>query len=1188
MSSFQSVKTIPTDFKCSLRDSRKSYRLIELKNGILTLLISDPLDNTAGGALCVGSGSFNDPDNIIGLAHLCEHAVFLGNKQYPSPQSFFELVNNHNGSTNAYTTGEQTVFHFEIPMTTRLVNEESIYSSVLRNFSSMFQEPIFNEGLCYKEINAVNDEHLSNKGSLDKIMYHGLRILTNDKHPFSRFCTGNSITLNTSNLSKKLESYFNKNYIGNKITLVLKGPQSLNQLQKNAVQHFNPLPKTRLKTTTSPRSYSPKSNRISINSISSPLLIQNSIHQLGTNSRILKDSYAQFPDIFTRFYQLLHIENDDETLYRIVFSYKASIENVDYFERIWCGILGDESEGSLGEYLLTIKKYATSLFCQVLNVTSQDRILTIDITPANIGKKKGQEIIKIIINYIADRLCKVSNSLTRYIIDYHQILKLNYHYQNSDISPMEETAALAETLQSDFNELGLENCLHGFKNINDCDLNDSLIEQFVEISKYTLSNFNVIYVGNLESNIEEMTKPSKSTGMQDTHYQFDYTLHELKRVGEMPSIPIVPNPNEFIPKDNSVIEQSSTEFDSTFQTNKISSLQNPILIDFSKHHEIWYKKEHDIDFESKILTNFSIQRLPLSTSVKADMEILMLCHILGTSLRTRFYPAEILGYQWALYANLNGILSISYSFSGLAFNYTNILKAMIEVMKDFLSSETMSYKQFMNTRITIRQELETLKLTPGVSQAYKGSLIFLEESFWSIEERTDALELIDINDLYLHARGLLGQLKYTRILITGDCEISLCKEIGSIINRISNQENLMSSNIDLIEPKSHIIPEGKNYVFETISSNKSDPMNTVFHYIQVGPRSDSKCRVMAQLLANLFSTTANKELRGKKMIAYAVLSSMRISRSMVGAYIVLMSGSHQTLDIFNEVQSYIFELELRLLKMTDDEFRSVVLDSFKLSNEHQDSQLPSNYFFTTPPCKSSTNFSTDLESSSTHQRAWESIFNKTYIFNNSQEDDLDINFAKELTKGEFMEFFAKHISIKGLKKSSLLIFIESNLSEDDKIIKLKEQIANQLLQSNLTIPDSILDKIIRSNKADNNIIMEQISLYFMDKSAMKFVYKPLKYLKNRKRRIATELEVAKLQELKIMAAKTLGSNYLSDNPTLGVTMIDSIDQLREECQSTLNMESQFTRLNLLSSKTTTNDVDSGSDNISLLSVYAHF
>lgn len=59
-------------------------------------------------------GSLSDPVNISGLAHFCEHMLFLGTKKYPKENEYSQFLSEHAGSSNAFTSGEHTNYYFDI------------------------------------------------------------------------------------------------------------------------------------------------------------------------------------------------------------------------------------------------------------------------------------------------------------------------------------------------------------------------------------------------------------------------------------------------------------------------------------------------------------------------------------------------------------------------------------------------------------------------------------------------------------------------------------------------------------------------------------------------------------------------------------------------------------------------------------------------------------------------------------------------------------------------------------------------------------------------------------------------------------------------------------------------------------------------------------------------------------------
>jgi len=56
----------------------RDFRALRLANGLEVLLVFDPLADGAAAALDVHVGHYSDPPAFPGLAHFCEHMLFLG------------------------------------------------------------------------------------------------------------------------------------------------------------------------------------------------------------------------------------------------------------------------------------------------------------------------------------------------------------------------------------------------------------------------------------------------------------------------------------------------------------------------------------------------------------------------------------------------------------------------------------------------------------------------------------------------------------------------------------------------------------------------------------------------------------------------------------------------------------------------------------------------------------------------------------------------------------------------------------------------------------------------------------------------------------------------------------------------------------------------------------------------------
>lgn len=224
-----------------LLDDRE-YRLVTLQNGLEALLIHDPDTDKASAALDVNVGSFADPDDLPGLAHFCEHLLFMGTEKYPTENEYSSYLSAHTGQSNAYTAADSTNYYFE-------VGHEHFYGALDR-FSHFFVSPLFSPSCKDREIRAVDSE---NKNNLQNDLWrlHQIeRSLSNPAHPNSKFSTGNINTLETLPAAQKVDvrdrllEFYASHYSSNIMKLVLIGRESLDTLQDWTADLFSPIKNT--------------------------------------------------------------------------------------------------------------------------------------------------------------------------------------------------------------------------------------------------------------------------------------------------------------------------------------------------------------------------------------------------------------------------------------------------------------------------------------------------------------------------------------------------------------------------------------------------------------------------------------------------------------------------------------------------------------------------------------------------------------------------------------------------------------------------------------------------------------------------------------------------------------------------------------------------------------------------------
>jgi len=70
----------------------REYRGLQLANGMKVLLISDSETDKSSAALDVHVGHLSDPWELPGLAHFCEHMLFLGTTKYPEENEYNKFL----------------------------------------------------------------------------------------------------------------------------------------------------------------------------------------------------------------------------------------------------------------------------------------------------------------------------------------------------------------------------------------------------------------------------------------------------------------------------------------------------------------------------------------------------------------------------------------------------------------------------------------------------------------------------------------------------------------------------------------------------------------------------------------------------------------------------------------------------------------------------------------------------------------------------------------------------------------------------------------------------------------------------------------------------------------------------------------------------------------------------------------
>ncbi|XP_034051077.1 nardilysin [Thalassophryne amazonica] len=197
-------------------------------------------EKQSAAALCVGVGSFSDPNDLPGLAHFLEHMVFMGSEKYPSENGFDAALKKHGGSDNASTDCERTVFQFDV--------QRKSFKEALDRWAQFFICPLMIRDAIDREVEAVDSEYQLAKPSDShrKEMLFGN--LAKPGHPMGKFCWGNAETLKQEpkkkkiNVYKRLRAFWKRHYSAHYMTLAVQSKEKLDTLEEWVREIFSKVP----------------------------------------------------------------------------------------------------------------------------------------------------------------------------------------------------------------------------------------------------------------------------------------------------------------------------------------------------------------------------------------------------------------------------------------------------------------------------------------------------------------------------------------------------------------------------------------------------------------------------------------------------------------------------------------------------------------------------------------------------------------------------------------------------------------------------------------------------------------------------------------------------------------------------------------------------------------------------------
>eukprot|EP00927_Polykrikos_kofoidii_P083675 TRINITY_DN8626_c0_g2_i1.p1 TRINITY_DN8626_c0_g2~~TRINITY_DN8626_c0_g2_i1.p1 ORF type:complete len:1023 (+),score=157.64 TRINITY_DN8626_c0_g2_i1:85-3153(+) len=219
------------------KSDKREFEYSVLANGLRVLAVRDPQAKKAGFSVAVSAGSFLDPPELPGLAHFCEHILFLGTEKYKDEASYDEFLSKHDGSNNAFTAQEETVYFNEI--------SDAGLDEGLDRFAQFFISPLFKAEMVGRELDAVNSEHEKNIPDQNQRLWEVIRSVSRPGSVVGRFYTGTTESLGHGNATTiaALKKYHEENYCAPRMTLVLVSSRDIKKQLALVQRHFEAVPR---------------------------------------------------------------------------------------------------------------------------------------------------------------------------------------------------------------------------------------------------------------------------------------------------------------------------------------------------------------------------------------------------------------------------------------------------------------------------------------------------------------------------------------------------------------------------------------------------------------------------------------------------------------------------------------------------------------------------------------------------------------------------------------------------------------------------------------------------------------------------------------------------------------------------------------------------------------------------------
>ncbi|RYP69252.1 hypothetical protein DL771_006220 [Monosporascus sp. 5C6A] len=860
------VERVTDQLETPLLDDR-TYRVIRLPNELEALLVHDHDTDKASAALDVNVGNFSDEDDMPGMAHAVEHLLFMGTKKYPVENAYSVYLSSHSGSSNAYTGACSTNYYFDVAAKPSNGEEPSetnpspLYGALDR-FAQFFIEPLFLPSTLDRELRAVDSENKKNLQS-DTWRLHQLeKSLSNPRHPYCHFSTGNFEVLKTKpeaqgiDVRQKFIEFYGKHYSANRMKLCVLGREPLDVLEMWVADLFSGIPNKHLPQNRWETEVPFTQEHLRLQTFAKPVM----------DSRELN---LYFPFL------------DEENLYETQPS------------RYISHLIGHEGPGSIMSYIKS-KGWANSLSAGAyLICPGTPGVFDFQVRLTKEGLKHCKEIVKVFFQYVS--LLRESPPQEWIFEEQKGMADVNFKFKQK--TPASRfTSKTSSVMQK---PLPREWLLSGNSLLRKFD--PSLIVKGLELLRP--DNFRMTIVSRDFPGDWDQKEKWYGTEYKSEKLPEDF-LVELERAmrstakERLPALHL-PHRNQFIPTKLEVEKKEVKE-----------PALSPRVIRNDNVARTWWKKD-DTFWVPKANFIVSCRSRLISASAANFVMAKVFTDLVRDALEEYSYDADLAGLQYNVALHSPGLFV---EVSGYNDKLPVLLEQVLITMRDLEIKED----RFEIIRERLTRGYKNWEYQQPFHQVGDYVSWLTSENDYVVEQFVAELPNLTADSIRNFHKQVMSQM-HIEAYVHGNLYKEDALKLTDMIETILKPRPLPKEEWPIM--RSLILPPGSNFLYKKTLKDPANVNHCIEYYLYIGNKGDRKVRAKTQLLDQIIHEPAFDQLRTKEQLGYVVFSGLRGGATTYGFRFIIQSeklAEYLEARIDNFLESQATALET----MSDADFES--------------------------------------------------------------------------------------------------------------------------------------------------------------------------------------------------------------------------------------------------------------------------